>query len=65
MSNNPPSSFLRLGTVWGTVRSDNKGMLALGRRLGFTVRGTGTAREFELSTDLNQLPRDVKSAAMN
>jgi hypothetical protein len=33
--------------------------------LGFTVRGTGSAREFELSTDLSQLPRDVKPAAKN
>jgi acetyltransferase len=50
------------GTIWGTVLAENKGMLALGRRLGFAVKRTESAGEFELHIDLQQLPTDINAA---
>jgi acetyltransferase len=47
------------GTIWGTVLAENKGMLALGRRLGFTAKRTESVGEFELCIDLPQLPKDL------
>jgi acetyltransferase len=40
-------------TVWGVVLRENKGMLALGRKLGFEASRTAEPGELELSMDLN------------
>lgn len=46
----------RFRTIWGTVLADNKGMLALGRKLGFTIKRAGQSGEFELTLDMTRLP---------
>jgi len=42
--------------IWGTVLAENKGMLALGRKLGFTIKRSGQPGEFELTLDMTHLP---------
>ena len=39
-------------TVWGTVLSENKHMLDLGKKLGFAVSSGADATEFKLTIDL-------------
>jgi acetyltransferase len=46
----------RLRTIWGTVLAENKGMLTLGRKLGFTIKRGDQSGEFELTLDMTQLP---------
>jgi acetyltransferase len=46
----------RFRSIWGTVLADNKGMLALGRKLGFTIRRGDQPGEFELTLDMSRLP---------
>ncbi len=46
----------RFGIIWGTVLAENKGMLALGRKLGFTRKRGDQSGEFELTLDMSQLP---------
>jgi len=41
--------------VWGIVLPDNTRMLALGRKLGFTVKRSPGTREYELKMDLRKL----------
>ncbi len=44
------------GNIWGTVLAENKGMLSLGKKLGFTIkRGEGSG-EFDLTLDLSTMP---------
>ncbi|WP_319409688.1 bifunctional acetate--CoA ligase family protein/GNAT family N-acetyltransferase [uncultured Desulfosarcina sp.] len=42
--------------IWGTVLAENKGMLALCRKLGFTIKRGGQSGEFELTLDMSRLP---------
>jgi acetyltransferase len=35
-------------SIWGTVLAENKSMLALGRKLGFTINRSASAGEFDL-----------------
>ena len=42
-------------TVSGIVLAENKQMLALGRKLGFSVQGAENYGEFTLSIDLDRL----------
>ena len=44
------------GTIWGTVLAENKTMLALGKKLGFTIKPGEQSGEFDLTLDLSQLP---------
>jgi acetyltransferase len=53
----------RFRTIWGTVLADNKGMLALGRKLGFTIKRAGQSGEFELTLDMTRLPPTESVAA--
>jgi len=46
----------RFRSLWGTVLAENEGMLALGRKLGFTIRRGDQSGEFELTLDMVQLP---------
>ena len=46
----------RFGTIWGCVLAENKGMLALGRKLGFTIKRADQSGEFELTLDMSRLP---------
>lgn len=46
----------RFKTIWGTVLAENKGMLALGRKLGFAIKRGDQAGEFELTLDMSRLP---------
>ncbi len=46
----------RFRTIWGTVLAENKGMLALGKKLNFTIRRSAQAGEFELSLCLGEIP---------
>jgi acetyltransferase len=46
----------RLRTIWGSVLAENKGMLALGRKLGFTITRSSQPGEFELTLDMSVLP---------
>ncbi|UCD91235.1 MAG: hypothetical protein JSW04_07405 [Desulfobacterales bacterium] len=39
-------------TVWGAVLPENKGMLALGRKLGFKISRSAEPGEMELTIDL-------------
>ena len=39
--------------VWGTVLSENVQMLALGRKLGFNIKRSPDAGEYELSMRLS------------
>jgi acetyltransferase len=43
----------RLQSIWGTVLSENKAMLALARSHGFTVKKLPGSREYEVRIDLN------------
>jgi acetyltransferase len=43
--------------IWGCVLSDNTQMLALGRKLRFTIRRSAEGGEYELRMDLNSLTR--------
>ena len=49
--------------IWGTVLAENKGMLALGRKLGFTIKRGDQSGEFELTLDMTQLPPGASFAA--
>ncbi|MDO5674669.1 MAG: GNAT family N-acetyltransferase [bacterium] len=40
--------------VWGTVLAENQHMLALGKKLGFTVSPGGDSSEFKLTIDLKK-----------
>jgi acetyltransferase len=42
----------RFGKIWGAVMPENKGMLALGRKLGFTIARAGLSGEYNLTVDL-------------
>jgi acetyltransferase len=42
-------------TVWGVVLRENKGMLSLGRKLGFSISMSQDAGEMELNIDLRSL----------
>jgi acetyltransferase len=42
--------------IWGVALAENKGMLALGRKLGFTIRRSNAAGEYDLSLDLSAVP---------
>jgi acetyltransferase len=42
-------------TVWGVVLRENRGMLALGRSLGFSISGSPEPTEMELTIDLRSL----------
>jgi acetyltransferase len=46
----------RFRSIWGTVLAENKGMLALGRKLGFTIKRAEQSGEFELTLDMSRLP---------
>ncbi|HSO20788.1 MAG TPA: bifunctional acetate--CoA ligase family protein/GNAT family N-acetyltransferase [Desulfosarcina sp.] len=46
----------RYGIIWGTVLAENKGMLALGRKLGFSIKRGEASGEFDLTLDLSRLP---------
>lgn len=39
-------------TVWGTVLRENRGMRALGKKLGFTAQNGEASDEVELTIDL-------------
>jgi acetyltransferase len=43
----------RFESIWGMVLAENKGMLALGRKLGFTIKRADAAGEFELHLDMS------------
>ncbi len=43
----------KLGTIWGTVLAENKGMLALGRKLGFAITRSAQSGEFELQLEID------------
>ena len=43
-------------SIWGTVLSENKGMLALGRKLGFRIKRSDSAGEFDLYLDMSGPP---------
>ena len=43
----------RFESIWGMVLAENKGMLALGRKLGFSIKRAETAGEFELHLDMS------------
>ena len=45
----------RFGIIWGTVLAENKGMLALGRKLGFSRKRGDQSGEFELTLDMSRL----------
>ncbi|MBR9986348.1 MAG: GNAT family N-acetyltransferase, partial [Desulfosarcina sp.] len=49
----------RFRIIWGTVLAENKGMLALGRKLGFTIKRGDHSGEFDLTLDMTQLPPGV------
>ena len=49
----------RFRIIWGTVLAENKGMLALGRKLGFSIKRGEQTGEFELTLDMTQLPPGV------
>ena len=53
----------RFRIIWGTVLAENKGMLALGRKLGFTIKRGGQSGEFDLTLDMTQLPPGVSFRA--
>ena len=40
--------------VWGTVLAENQHMLALGKKLGFTVSPGADSSEFKLTIDLRK-----------
>lgn len=42
-------------TVWGVVLRQNRGMLALGRNLGFSISGSQEPGEMELTIDLRSV----------
>ena len=44
------------GIIWGTVLAENKNMLALGKRLGFTIKRGEQSGEFDLTLDISKLP---------
>jgi len=44
----------RFGTIWGTVLAENKGMLALGSKLGFQIKRGEQAGEFNLTLDMSR-----------
>lgn len=52
----------QFGLIWGTVLAENKGMRALGRKLGFSCKRGESAGEFSLTLDLRQLPRAPSAA---
>ncbi len=43
--------------------AENKGMLALGRKLGFTIKRGGQSGEFDLTLDMTQLPDGTSFSA--
>ena len=45
----------QFGIIWGTVLAENKGMRALGKKLGFTSKRGEAPGEFELTLDLSTL----------
>jgi acetyltransferase len=40
-------------SIWGTVLAENKSMLALGRKLGFTINRSASAGEFDLYLNMS------------
>lgn len=42
------------GRIWGTVLAENRNMLALGKKLGFTIKHAEQAGEFDLTLDMPQ-----------
>ncbi|GAB6908227.1 conserved hypothetical protein [Desulfosarcina cetonica] len=40
------------GSIWGMVLAENRGMLAMGRKLNFKIKGSAHSGEFELRLDL-------------
>jgi acetyltransferase len=46
----------RFRTIWGTVLAENKSMLALGRKLNFTIKRGEQSGEYELTLDMSGLP---------
>lgn len=43
-------------SIWGTVLAENKGMLALGRKLGFTIKRSDSAGELDLNLEISRPP---------
>jgi acetyltransferase len=44
----------RFRNIWGVALAKNKGMLALGRKLNFTIRPSTLVGEYELNLDLSE-----------
>ena len=44
-------------SVWGTVLAENNTVLALARKLGFTIRWDADARAYDLRIDLKQIDK--------
>jgi acetyltransferase len=42
------------GRIWGTVLAENRNMLALGKKLGFTIKRAEQSGEFDLTLDMSQ-----------
>ncbi|WP_319526716.1 GNAT family N-acetyltransferase [uncultured Desulfosarcina sp.] len=42
------------GKIWGTVLAENRHMLALGKKLGFTIKRAEQAGEFDLTLDMSR-----------
>jgi len=42
------------GRIWGTVLAENRNMLTLGKKLGFTIKRAEQAGEFDLTLDMPQ-----------
>jgi acetyltransferase len=43
------------GRIWGTVLAENRNMLTLGTKLGFTIERAQQAGEFDLTLDMSRL----------
>jgi acetyltransferase len=50
--------------VWGMVLQENSGMLALGRKLGFTIKRIPEDRIFELTIDLGDQKNSSATKSM-
>jgi acetyltransferase len=53
----------RFRIIWGTVLAENRGMLALGRKLGFTIKRGDQSGEFDLTLDMTQVPSGTSFSA--
>ncbi len=53
----------RFRVIWGTVLAENKGMLALGRKLGFAIKRGDQSGEFDLTLDMTHLPLGTSFSA--